>query len=146
MTIEPKFSLDPPSQINHLVPDGVVAKDSGRPMLFCHDRKPKPGLTILHRLLDLATERRVNPVAATKCPDDEVVRSPSDRILAFGPQTNRVVLTISARAEGELPCEDEDRILPDQSGRRSVDRQLGGRILSNNHAGSAADDRFEKGA
>ena len=28
MTIEPEFSLDQPSQINHLVPDGVLAKDS----------------------------------------------------------------------------------------------------------------------
>ena len=27
MTIEPEFSLDQPSQINHLVPDGVLAKD-----------------------------------------------------------------------------------------------------------------------
>jgi hypothetical protein len=28
VTIEPEFSLDQPSQINHLVPDGVLAKDS----------------------------------------------------------------------------------------------------------------------
>ena len=27
MTIEPEFSLDQPSQSNHLVPDGVLAKD-----------------------------------------------------------------------------------------------------------------------
>ena len=27
MTIEPEFSLDQPSQINHLVPDGVLVKD-----------------------------------------------------------------------------------------------------------------------
>ena len=27
MTIEPKFSLDQPHQINHLAPDGVLVKD-----------------------------------------------------------------------------------------------------------------------
>jgi hypothetical protein len=27
VTIEPEFSLDQPSQINPLVPDGVLAKD-----------------------------------------------------------------------------------------------------------------------
>jgi len=28
VTIEPEFSLDQPRQINHLTPDGVLAKDS----------------------------------------------------------------------------------------------------------------------
>ena len=30
MTIEPEFSLDQPRRINHLTPDGVLAKDSDR--------------------------------------------------------------------------------------------------------------------
>ncbi len=34
MTIEPELSLDQPRQINHLAPDGVLAKDSPRPESF----------------------------------------------------------------------------------------------------------------
>jgi ATP-binding cassette, subfamily B, multidrug efflux pump len=33
VTIEPEFSLDQPSQINHLVPDGVLAKDRYQTLL-----------------------------------------------------------------------------------------------------------------
>ena len=35
MTIEPEFSLDQPSQINHLAPDGVLAKDRLKCCRFC---------------------------------------------------------------------------------------------------------------
>jgi hypothetical protein len=76
-------------------------------MLFPHDRKTNSGLTILDRLLDLAAERRVNPVTATKGPDDEVVRTPSDRIFAARTQANHMALTISAGTKGELAREDE---------------------------------------
>src|SRR5437660_2704233 len=71
VTIEPEFSLDQPSQINHLVPDGFLAKDRTRSEgLQANEQGCRPGCS---SRLDYATRLSVTCLSGT------LVQSPWSR-------------------------------------------------------------------
>ena len=101
-------------------------------------------IPVLGRLLDLPSERGVDPVAASERADHQISSPNRNDLVAHPAPSFHLALAITPRSVRELPCEDEDITRPTERRGRVVERKIARSVLANDHAGVTADQRAKQ--
>src|SRR5438477_7824874 len=116
-----------------------------RPMIFADDTHRKSPVTQMHRVLDLASDRRLGPLGATKRSDHQIRRAPSDQPLAGRAACLGGPFALSSCSVRKPPGEDVDLVgAPTERRRRLMKLEARGGATIEQDGGAAANQTSEE--